>query len=378
MDLKKPRPYMLGYLEHWRKLELRIKSRISRPTSLEKRLVDSVAVSWSPLAVQSQLMLQKGPLLRILYVAPRYDYGNPGRGLSAEENYFFHTLFSMGHEIIRFDPLEIMRLYGREQMNAMLLEAEYRFNPDIVFSVLFKNELDYETIQEITRRKHAITVNWFCDDQWRFDNFSRFWGPHFDWVVTTAKSAIHKYNTAGIHNVILSQWACNHRLYYPMQLPKLYDVTFVGQPHGNRREIINQLRSAGLNVRVWGHGWKSGRVSQYQMVRIFNQSRINLNLSNASVPMSQQIKGRNFEIPGCGGFLLTNYVENLEEYYNINQEIVCFDQVDDLIDKARYYLTHEAERALIAEAGYRRTLLDHTFDARFIEILRIINLYKVT
>jgi spore maturation protein CgeB len=49
---------------------------------------------------------------------------------------------------------------------------------------------------------------------------------------------------------------------------------------------------------------------------------------------------------------------------------VCFDTVDDLVDRARYYLTHEAERRAIAEAGHRRTLGEHTYEQRFTALFR--------
>jgi len=71
-----------------------------------------------------------------------------------------------------------------------------------------------------------------------------------------------------------------------------YDVSFVGQPHGNRRQVISALRKAGINVYVWGGGWESGRLSQEEMIRVFNQSRINTtvvctlttNLKRAAAP----------------------------------------------------------------------------------------------
>ena len=83
-----------------------------------------------------------------------------------------------------------------------------------------------------------------------------------------------------------------------------------------------------------------------------------------------QIKGRNFEVPGCGGFLLTGRAENLEAYYEIGREIVCFESTEELIEKARYYLAHEDERAAIARAGYERTMKEHTYAHRFAEIFR--------
>ena len=66
--------------------------------------------------------------------------------------------------------------------------------------------------------------------------------------------------------------------------------------------------------------------------------------------------------------MLTGRAENLEDYYAIDKEIVCFDDVDDLVEKARYFLRHEDERARIAEAGYERTLREHTYAHRFTEI----------
>jgi spore maturation protein CgeB len=83
---------------------------------------------------------------------------------------------------------------------------------------------------------------------------------------------------------------------------------------------------------------------------------------------SEQIKGRNFEIPGCGGFLLTGGADNLEEYYQDGREVVIFHDDDELIDKIRYYLAHDEERSAIAQAGYERTLREHTYVHRFREI----------
>jgi spore maturation protein CgeB len=83
---------------------------------------------------------------------------------------------------------------------------------------------------------------------------------------------------------------------------------------------------------------------------------------------SDQIKGRNFEVPGCGGFMLTGMAENLGQYYEIGKEVACFDDRHDLIDKVRYYLKHEDEREAIAQAGYERTMRDHTYPRRFSEI----------
>jgi spore maturation protein CgeB len=89
---------------------------------------------------------------------------------------------------------------------------------------------------------------------------------------------------------------------------------------------------------------------------------------------AEQIKARNFEIPGCGGFLLTGRTDNLEDYYDIINEVSCFEDADGLIDKVRYYLQHENERAAIAQAGYQRTLCEHTYVNRFKKIFHRVGL----
>ena len=72
--------------------------------------------------------------------------------------------------------------------------------------------------------------------------------------------------------------------------------------------------------------------------------------------------------------MLTGKADDLDRYYEIGKEIVCFDDTKDLIDKIRYYLVHEEERAAIAQAGYERTLREHTYAHRFQAIFKQINL----
>jgi len=373
--------------------------------------------------------------MRILYAAMKYDYGRPEQGFGFEHHNFYHSLIHMGHDIVYFDYMTLMQKHGREWMNQRLLEAVQSEQPDLMMTVLFKDEFDPAVLLKV--KKHTTTLNWFCDDHWRFDDFSRHWAPCFTWVVTTAAGALPKYAALGFRHVIKSQWACNHYLYRMSSSPTQYDVTFVGQPHGNRPQLIEAIRKAGIKVRVWGNGWESGRVSQEELIRIFGQSRVNLNLANASIPdnaaegngtptpakgirsrisraldmiplgarvktlgkawltklgdnessqasseschavdlrYSEQIKGRNFEVPGCGGFLLTGRADNLDQYYSDGREVVIFEHIDDLIAKIRYYLKHEDERAAIARAGFDRTMREHTYAHRFQDIFRYIGL----
>ncbi|MCP3980401.1 MAG: glycosyltransferase [bacterium] len=350
--------------------------------------------------------------MRVLYAALRYDYGKPEQGYSFEHYNFFDSLRRLGHEVLYFDYTSLMAEFGRDGMNRRLLEVARAEQPDVLFCVLFGDELDRDVMRRISDSGWTRTVNWFCDDHWRFDDFSSRWAPAFNWVVTTSSAALERYRAAGIEHAIKSQWACNHFLYRPADGPPQYDVTFVGQPHGARREIVLGLRDAGIRVDAWGQGWEHGRLDQERMVEVFGRSRINLNLSASSVgglsglprvraaigrrarralrgvgltpPMTggraraldallasggpDQIKGRNFEVPGCGGFLLTGRADNLDEYYAEPAELAGFDSFSELLATVRHYLRNEDERAATARAGYERTLREHTYAHRFADV----------
>ncbi|MCK4306994.1 glycosyltransferase [candidate division WOR-3 bacterium] len=308
--------------------------------------------------------------IKIFFVESKYDYGDKNRGLSFEENNFLHTLVHSCYETIVFDPILTMKKYGKKTMNRILIESVYRWNPDIVFFVLFKDEIELDTLIEIRDSMGIKTLNWFCDDHWRFDNFSKIYASFLSYVITTYKPTVEKYKLIGVKNVILSQWACNHYLYKRLKLPYLYDVSFVGQPHGDRYKIIRRIRKAGIKVETFGYGWPNGRVTTYEMIKIFNQTKINLNLSNASRGKINQIKGRDFEIPGCGGLMITGYNENLKDYYRIGKEMVCYNTVDDLIELLRHYLKNDEERETIREAGYKRVSAEHTYEERFQKIFK--------
>jgi spore maturation protein CgeB len=344
--------------------------------------------------------------MKIMYVAPKYDYGKYERGLSFEHYNFFDSLYNMGNDIVYFDYMDILRKVGKKQMNSLLVETVETEKPELMFVFLFEYELNPKLISQISRSGKVITLNWFADDHWRFENYSRFWAPHFNWITTTDSEAIPKYYSIGYPNVIHSQWACNHYLYKKLELSPLYDVSFIGQAYGNRRRIIEAIQRTGIKVLTRGQGWASGKVSHEEMVEIFNRSRINLNLANASVqpasawmrsidryalyapgmkhvwrktrsllssnsakaqPISQ-IKGRNFEVPGCGGFLITDYVKGLEAYYRPDRDIVCYSTVEDLVEKIQYYLVQDDLRNEIAHHGWRISLERHTYVHRFNEI----------
>jgi spore maturation protein CgeB len=83
-----------------------------------------------------------------------------------------------------------------------------------------------------------------------------------------------------------------------------------------------------------------------------------------------QLRLRDFEVPMSGGFYMVEYAEELEDFFEVGKEIVCYEGPDDLVNKIRYYLAHEVEREAIRKAGHERALLDHTWKRRFEKAFR--------
>jgi len=333
--------------------------------------------------------------VKILWIATAHEYGDPQLGPSFEEMNFRSALAGMGHDVVAFDFLACERAAGRDAMNAELERVAADVRPELAFLFLHEEQVSTRTIERIGA-KGVPTLNWFADDHWRYERFSRHYARALTWSVTTDPDALAKYAADGLGDrVLLSQWGCNRYAYDRARAELAYDVSFVGQPHGNRREVIEAVRAAGIDVRCFGNGWDGGRLDHEAMVRTFSTSRVNLNLANSSTPnpslrmrvgayargrrpdtavRPSQIKGRTFEVPGSGGFLLTDRVAHLERYFDVGREIAVFSSTGELIEQCRHWLAHPDERAAIADAGYRRVRAEHTYDHRFAEIFGAIGL----
>jgi len=301
-------------------------------------------------------------------VGIKYDYGHPKWGLSYEHYNFYKTIEAMGYSLIYFDYMKLSQKYGTDIMSELLREAVYYYNPDILFYFNFHDWVSYNVWKEISEETLTKTIIWLGDDSWRYEETRPIW-ELFNTIITTDKNK-HNQRTEEGFNSVLSQWACNHLLYRKLNLSKIYDISFVGRCYGERKEFIELLREHNIEILTFGQGWEgSGRVSQADMIRIYNQSKIVLNISKTSKGDKIQIKGRDFEVPGCGSLSLTQESEEIKEYFEPDNEIVTYKDIDEAIQKIKYYLSHEKELNVIADNGYRRILKEHTYEKRLLEIL---------
>lgn len=87
-----------------------------------------------------------------------------------------------------------------------------------------------------------------------------------------------------------------------------------------------------------------------EMPKVFRLSKINL------CPTARGIRSgiplRMLDIIGAGGFLLSNAQPELGTYFRPDIDIVWYNSVEEAVEKARYYLSHEEKRLQIQQNSY--------------------------
>lgn len=338
----------------------------------------------------------------------------------------YYPLLDLGHEVIPFDydlretfqHLDTTQpqhqrfvIENRPKVSQALLtqiQQAHREKPiDLFFSYFYDACVLPETLQAI-RQMGIKTVNWYCNGSYQLHLVQNI-APHYDWCLVPEKFRLEDYRQLGA-NPIYCQEAANPNFYRPSEERYHYEVSFVGQAYGDRPAYLSYLHQQGLPLRVWGKGWQRYNLSlqpplkqlrhnfktlfqsksfashlkrppllpghligdvlpDREMVNVFSQSKINLGFSTCgnthqSGEKILQVRLRDFEVPMSGGFYMVEYMEELEAFFNIGTEIVCYRDAEDLAQKIRYYLSHDEEREAIRSAGYQRCLQDHSWQQR--------------
>lgn len=141
------------------------------------------------------------------------------------------------------------------------------------------------------------------------------------------------------------------------ELSKQYDVRFY--------TFDSEVKGLRKKVRVC-----PGAKYDMEVSHVYQQSRINLNITLHCIETG--ISQRVFDVMAAGGFLLSNYQEELEELFVPGEDLVLYHNMEELRYYVEYYLTHEEERQRIARNGQRKVLKYHDFQNRMSRVLDIV------
>lgn len=146
------------------------------------------------------------------------------------------------------------------------------------------------------------------------------------------------------------------------------DVSFMGTlvpQMGQRGRYLKFLQSQDVPVFFRpGVYTENQPLSTKEYADILGRSKIGLNFSHMEEYQHHTIKGRIFEVIRSGSLLLETENNTTSTYFEPGVDYVSFSNEADLLDKIRYYLSHEEEREAIAAHGYAKAC-EHYNEEKF-------------
>ncbi|OQY76004.1 MAG: hypothetical protein B6D44_00375 [Ignavibacteriales bacterium UTCHB2] len=264
------------------------------------------------------------------------------------------------------------------KLNYDLIRTAEQLQPDVIF--FFRSDKIYP--KTIKRLSSSMKLLAYCNDDPFSDYYpSYFWRhykkslPHFHHIFSYRPKNIIDLEKLGYKHISLLRDFFSTDYLFPLNelnnREYLYDVVFIGHFENDDRDLkLLSLLRKGIKVKIFGPEWHRSKYfnelikfqSEIIPVRdeLYNKA---LNQSKIALVFFSKINNdtytkRCFEIPATKTFMLSEYTDELATMFEENEEIVFFKQENELIQKIRYYLEHEAERNKIAEAGYKRLIRD--------------------
>jgi len=175
-----------------------------------------------------------------------------------------------------------------------------------------------------------------------------------------------------------------------------HDITFVGRPLTEKRQEVlcelvkvfktklnvfcygkHFLRSVeeikaqnlleGVDLENYAKCWKGFVDSEEELAKIYNSSKINLNITEQG---KSSLNYRVFEVLASGGFLITDERDDLDELFDANKYFETYKNSADLIDKTEFYLQNLNLAQKMAQRGRFQCIEKHSFIPRATEILK--------
>jgi hypothetical protein len=149
--------------------------------------------------------------------------------------------------------------------------------------------------------------------------------------------------------------------------------------------MIAQASRAMPDARFAVRGTKLGDLGRAEMLPYLSfsklreyacRTKINLcitRMAHASVFASSS--SRPFELASMGCCIVGNPYEGIETWFEPGKEIIIVHSAEEAVERYRYLLAHDDERAKIAQAAYARVHAEHTMRHRARQLMDIVQSY---
>ena len=258
--------------------------------------------------------------------------------------------------------------YDLRAFSRQVLDTALETRADVVMATGIV-PVDFETLDKL-RVAGIKSVNFLTDDPWNPAHRSRWFLralPMYDVVFTPRRANTRDLLRAECKNVHYLPFGYDPDIFYP-DIPSdaigsdnpQSDVYFAGGADHDRVSYIRALIDAGFDIHLHGGYWdrypetrKCGRghADPASVRRGLSSTKIGLCLVRRANRDGNCM--RTFEVPAAGACLLAEDTEEHREIFGPDGDAaVFFTGPEEMVEKARYLLTNDAQRRRIAEAGH--------------------------
>lgn len=307
------------------------------------------------------------------------------------DRYIIHTANKMLHNL-RILPKDKSvfsnhLLSHKNHRSSNLWKTYKQFNPDLVLLIRGIG-FQHDVLKEI--RKNTPLFGWWIEKEERIEEALREINL-FDWYFFINSSCVDIGIQKGISNISLLHHSVDPDTFYPMDnIDKEIDICFVGNWSLKRQQVIEALLCVTDNIVIYGRKWAKNNFFNYRikkcvkgkyidgsaLVKLYNKSRIVLNVTNWGFGQGKKRSGMNMrilEVPATGAFLLTDGSRDMEAVVTPGKHIAVYESIENCVKLAKYYLDNAAEREAIAKEGCLYVRDNYTYND---VVKHIINTYN--
>ena len=155
----------------------------------------------------------------------------------------------------------------------------------------------------------------------------------------------------------------------PNKMPLLAKVKKAFGRRMSFHGLANIKKNAYFNIKYGFPGWVSP-IPFVDYVPTYQRSKIGINVHNRG---DYTVGGyRLFDLPANGVMQISDGGRHLEQFYAVGDEVISYENADDLVDKVKFYLVNEEERQRIAINGFRRVNRDYRISRLLNDAVRLI------
>jgi spore maturation protein CgeB len=253
-----------------------------------------------------------------------------------------------------------------------------------LFLTLYGFELSAQTLG-LLKNRGITSACWWLNDPTQIERSCEKAGL-YDRYFTNAAGSVASYAQRGVVAYHLPT-ACAPELHRPVGAQRRYacDICFAGDWSPVRERLVESLVGR-FNIRVFGPWGKKlaphspirkvltdGFFSPQQMVAMFSSSKIVLNLHSWYGCYSYGTNPRLFEAAACGAFQLSDWKEEIDQYFEEGKSIVTYRQIEDVPELVEEYLKKDELRQQIASRARTIAIEKHTYKHRMQTLLGYIH-----